>query len=368
MKPSIKKRNICYSVFLLIIFIFTITRPVTSIYPTLKLNQDSLQMEVLEVNNKITLINNSSDLWNEIIMVKLLENYTASKTINIIFQEIIKIETVNINDTQSPNRVIYNNERSEITITPIMEFKENDILFIEFIGTFIADLEQIENERWIFSYNWGINYYIPKMRLSIALPEFSIISGNEKLLDIFPSGYNFTSNGKNIIINWDNLVRSEPSETNTIIIKMEHLVGADQSEINGNEAFNMGNFLQGMISILLIIILLIILVIQFSKLSIKQFTNNVKFIFKNTEGEENVSATKIKTIIIPVILKPQLKDILLLIQENGGMMNQNDLVMQSGFSKSRISLYLKELDELELISKEKQGREKLVYLKVDIKT
>ncbi|MCE7734940.1 MAG: hypothetical protein GPJ54_08695 [Candidatus Heimdallarchaeota archaeon] len=368
MNLTINKWNKYYSVFLLIIFIFTLTKPVTSINPTLTLSQNSLHIEVLEVSNDIALINNSSDLWNEIIKVKLLENYTASKTINIIFQEIINIEAVHINGTPSPNRVIYNNERSEITITPIIEIKENDILFIELQGTFVADLEQIEDERWLFSYRWGNNYYIPKMSLSIVLPEFSILSGNENLLDVFPSGYNFSSNGKNIIITWDNLVRSEPSETNTIIIKMEYYLDLNQSELNSSTAFNTVNFLQGMISILLIIILLIVLLIQFSKLSIKQFTNNVKYIFKNSQGEENVSATKIKTTIIPVILKPQLKDILLLIQENGGMMNQNDLVLQSGFSKSRISLYLKELDELELISKEKQGREKLVYLKVDIKT
>ena len=335
----------------------------------LKLTQNGYELEVLDVKNELVVNNNGTTLWSELITIVILENYTESKSINFIYNMEVRIEKILLNNTPSPSRMIADQDKSTIEIIPIFEINENEILIIELIGFININRENLQNENWLYRYNWGLNYVIPKMSLIIFLPESSFIEGSEDSLQVFPKGYAISSNGKSIIITWDNLVLAEPSGTNTVIFEIVipiEDVYTNQRIENTNKSFHFQSFLLGILLVIFIFLSSIFILFKFYKISFRKYIDNLKYFLKSKEAKDGFDTTKIRTTRIPVIIKPQQKRILSIIQENGGTINQNDLVLQSGLSKARVSQYLKELDDLKLISREKQGRENLVYLKSDL--
>ncbi len=65
---------------------------------------------------------------------------------------------------------------------------------------------------------------------------------------------------------------------------------------------------------------------------------------------------------MPILLSDQEK-VISILRSSGGKCFQNDIVSQSGMSKSKISQIISEMEKNELIAKQKYGKNNLIILK-----
>ena len=75
------------------------------------------------------------------------------------------------------------------------------------------------------------------------------------------------------------------------------------------------------------------------------------------------SRTKKIEVVAPNILKEDERKVIEIIKERGGMCKQRVIVRETDFSKAKVSRIIKELEERGIVTTEKAGRSKKVYLK-----
>lgn len=305
-------------------------------------------IEVLQVHASVQIGGNEgnaqfilkSQLINEIIPTSFEVTIP-----NKYFDIIVRIEKQIV-----PIRVSVHNGWTSIEITPITSINQGQTFIIEITAKFNPENTKTEAGTNLLRFDWGINYPVNSFTIQITLPYGAVLTTQQGNPNLFPSTASLDTNGTHVTLSWLNLTYAEPNNIQTVIVEFQEYNNEEKSQNN-------------IWTLLVGIFIGMGLTVAFTWAAMKARGIDPKTIATKIEAPQ--TEIQIKTIYKPIVLKPQQVRILELIKENEPL-QQSTLIDFMGLSKSRVSQYLKELEEQNLIVREKDGKENLVFLKQDV--
>ncbi len=312
-------------------------------------SQNPVDIEIIEMETHLTLEETEVN-WQTTIKLMVFGNIDSETSINFLFPTKISISEANMDGFPIPYRSTIQEESTSIELTPIRTISNGSIASLNLVGSFSPQKTEIEENKNLFRYSWALNFDVESFKLYVTLPRFSVINVEGETLNIFPSASTILTNGTHIIIGWENLSIDRDLEPQSIIVEFQ--TGAP-AESNSN--------------MFLMLFIGIVLGTAISAGAVYIFLlrtgKSISWLF--TEVEQPEHSVEIRTVYRPVILKPQHRRIMEIIKEHEPC-PQSLLIDTMGLSKSRISQYIKELENWELISKQKDGKENIIFLNFDL--
>ncbi|RMG41482.1 MAG: MarR family transcriptional regulator [Methanobacteriota archaeon] len=276
-------------------------------------------------------------------------NEISSKTALVIsFPNQYYDINVQIGKQVVPSRVTVQEGWTVIEITPITKIDQDQSFIIEITGKFNPEITKTETGTNVLRYDWGLNFPVDSFTIEVVLPYGALLAAQQENPNIFPSTAILDTNGTHMTISWLNLTYVEPNNIQTVIV--EYL---DNKNTSAEQSLFLP-LLAGIIAGMIISLTIAMAIMKWKGINPRASTI-----------EKPHTEIQIKTIYKPIVLKPQQVRILELIKENEPL-PQSALIDFMGLSKSRVSQYLKELEEQNLIVREKDGKENLVFLKQDV--
>ena len=317
--------------------------------PPLAVHVDAqIPFSVEMMDTKISL-EDDGILWTTAIT--LVPDQDISSNFDLVFPLVLDEVSTFINGTPVPTRVVSEDGKTTITITPIKIIE--DVATVQIEARLLADISYTEDGTQLFRYVIGLNHEVSSVNVSITLPKFSSIVSDGNQLNVFPSDYEILSDGQRTTVSWVDVFLPQ-SSIRTVIVEYE-VPALTSAERASNSSFS---FVLGLVLGISLIILGLTIWLLYTR------TSPRKLISLLSMGDDE--GVKIKTVVRPIILKPHQRSILEILGENDNGITQNDLVLLLGLSKSRVSQHLKELEELDIIVKEKVGRQNMIYLNTEI--
>ncbi len=316
------------------------------------LNYDKNSITVKQMDQTINIDNKS---WDTTIYIITPDNWFNSD-IELIFPAELNIESTKINDTPSPTQVFFRDGSTKIIISPIVNINGSKVVKIDIIATLVFDLVITNNNNQMFRYFIGLNYPVQTINLSITLPKYAAISSDNGHLNVSPTNFKTTTDGESISINWLDLFID--NELKSIIVEFDHNIVSNEDTVTGN----IYPKIHSLFGIIIGVVMSVFSFLIMNKYNKRLFNR----MFKVVQADSDESKTRITTVVKPILLKNYQRKILEILREFEDGILQNELVQLLNLSKSRVSQYLKELENLAIISRNKVGRENRIYLNVEI--
>ncbi len=288
-------------------------------------------------------------LWTTTLT--LTPNQDVSSNFDLVFPLILDGVSTFINATPVPTRVVSGDGKTTITITPIKIIEK--VAEIRIDANLLADTSSTEDGTQLFRYVIGLNYAVSSVNVSITLPKFSSVVSDGNQLNVFPSDYEISTDGQRTTVSWLDVFLPE-SSIRTVIVEYE-VPALTSTDSPSNSSLD---FILGFVLGIGLLIFGLTIWLLYTRTPPRKLISLLSM--SDDEG------VKIKTVVRPIILKPHQRSILEILGENDNGITQNDLVLLLGLSKSRVSQHLKELEELDIIVKEKVGRQNMIYLNTEI--
>ncbi len=321
------------------LLIFATTQPVISQQTDIRIMRVLLDIQIVE-NFGIAEFSLTSQSKNEISVpfsINVPGEYYDAK--------------VNIDGQIVPIRTETVQGWTTIEITPIVKINQNQVFNLVISTKFKPETTHTSPNAILLRFDWGMNYPVNYFDIVLTLPHGKFLTTKQDSLNLFPSTASLSTNGTNISVKWFNLTYTEPNNIQTVIVEYGDGIGG---ETKPNQLL--------LLSFGIIIGIAMAIVSTIIAVKIKGMDPFAVMRFHLHKPETEI---QIKTIYKPIVLKPQQVRILEFIKQHEPV-SQSSLIDWMGLSKSRISQYLKDLENHNLIVREKDGKENLVYLRQDV--